>query len=275
MKRCPKQVIEDYASWSPPQFWAAVSMFSDQFEPGHAAHAEPDEFVWMFAPEFDLQQLAGSRREWIRWSSSEKATWIEDYDPRPKEEMEYYWLSASLYSSVIIVEGTDLEFYVWDGNHRVGVACAAGWLTIPAIVGIRSDRATVFSESRSPTPERRVRVARGERDKNFWRTPRCPRCDLAHANVGLLECHDESPCRRACPTRSGTAWSPYYLDTRRTSHPETRKNLRDFSAGDRSFTHGRPRLLFRLSGLFLGGQKTRCMQLRYQMRSQATSRAGC
>src|SRR5437867_2666844 len=128
-KRCPQNIVEFYGSWSPLQFIAAVSIFEDQFESGHAGHGRAEELLWRFTPAFQLRRLAGSRKEWLRWAASEKAAWIKDWAPKPHEHIEYYWLPAPWISPAVLVKGSDSRFHVWDGNHRVGAAWTAGWHT--------------------------------------------------------------------------------------------------------------------------------------------------
>lgn len=137
MNLCPAEILNHYASRSAADLMDAVCMFADQFEPGEMGYGRPDEFDWAVTPAFPLKRLAGSRKAWVRWAAAEKAAWVEDYAPEPHEEMEYYWLPEPWGSPVIVVEGTDRRFYVWDGNHRVGVAFTAGLGFVPAIVGFR------------------------------------------------------------------------------------------------------------------------------------------
>jgi hypothetical protein len=50
--------------------------------------------------------------------------------------MEEWWISAPD-EHIVIVEGTDGKWYVWEGNHRVGIAHTNGMKTVPAFVGTR------------------------------------------------------------------------------------------------------------------------------------------
>jgi hypothetical protein len=84
-----------------------------------------------------LSLLAGSRSEWIEFSEQETAAWREDYGEDNEADFEKWWLPNPSRSPVIVAEGTDQQFYVWDGNHRVGIAILNGRRTLPAVVGYR------------------------------------------------------------------------------------------------------------------------------------------
>ena len=135
--RCPTKVIERFVAWTQAEFVAAVDLFSDQFEPGDPGYGCTREFLWTFKADFSLQLFAGSRKEWVNWSAERKTAWISDYGPERQDQIEEYWIRKPWNSPVIAVQGTDGRFYVWDGNHRVGVAFTASLRTIPAIVGLR------------------------------------------------------------------------------------------------------------------------------------------
>jgi ParB/Sulfiredoxin domain len=126
-----------YSAWSQTDFIRAVRDFSDQFPTGHPGRALPEEFTWRFAPRFRLSRLPGEAKKWVRWSAQEKAAWIDEYGKHPKQEFETTWLPQPSHYPIIVVKGTDGSFYLWDGNHRVGVAYTAGRKTVPAIVGFR------------------------------------------------------------------------------------------------------------------------------------------
>ena len=102
----------------------------------------PEEFVWRFGPGFFLSKLAGEVDAWVRWAAEEKLAWIEEYEPNPKNEFEKSWLPRPWLYLVIVAQGTDGFFYVWDGNHRIGVALTAGRKTVPDIVGYRTAAAS-------------------------------------------------------------------------------------------------------------------------------------
>jgi hypothetical protein len=148
MRCCPKRVIDDFAAWTQSEFVAVVSMFSDQFEPSEPGYGRTERFLWAFVPAFPLRRLAGNHVDWIDWAAVEKAAWIEEYAPEPHEEMESYWLPVPWESPVVLVEGSNGEFYVWDGNHRVGVALTAGLRSIPALVGLLRIRRRAKEEVR-------------------------------------------------------------------------------------------------------------------------------
>jgi len=129
-----------FSAWSQVEFLRRVRVFSDQFSPGHPGFGLPEDFAWCFTARFKLRQLAGTTKEWVRWSAEEKAAWIEDFGPVKEDDIEAYWLPGPWLEPVIVVEGDDDLFYAWDGNHRIGVACTAGLKVVPAILGLRPRR---------------------------------------------------------------------------------------------------------------------------------------
>ena len=92
-------------------------------------------------------EQAAKTAEWRAWSAEERAAWIEDYAPHPKEHFEVYWLPHPWHDPVVLVEGTDRLFYTWDGNHRIGVAFCARLRIVPAIVGFRMSPRSKFGRS--------------------------------------------------------------------------------------------------------------------------------
>lgn len=131
-------VAEESSAWSQDEFMQRVRLFCDQFSPGHPGYGLPKDFTWTFTARFKLRRLAGAANEWVRWSAKEKAAWAEDFTPEVDKEIEASWLPEPWLEPVIVVEGADGAFYVWDGNHRIGVAFTAGLATVPAIVGLRN-----------------------------------------------------------------------------------------------------------------------------------------
>jgi hypothetical protein len=115
----------------------SVCVFADQFSPGHPGHGLVEAFLWTYEPRFGLSALAGSRSEWVEFALRTSRAWREDYGENNEADFENWWLPEPVRSLVIFVEGTDGHFYVWDGNHRVGVAMLNNKRTLPAIVGFR------------------------------------------------------------------------------------------------------------------------------------------
>jgi hypothetical protein len=115
----------------------SVSLFVDQFKPGEPGHGSPDSFWWTNSSRFNLSLLAGSRPDWKDFAKHETVAWRADYGQNTGADFENWWLPNPSRNPVIIVEGTDQQFYVWDGNHRVGIAILNGRRTLPALVGCR------------------------------------------------------------------------------------------------------------------------------------------
>jgi hypothetical protein len=118
----------------------SVRLFSDQFRPGEPGHGSPDSFVWTYDSRFKLLLLAGVLSDWKDFAEKDKAAWREDYGENDETDFEKWWLPKPSRCPVIVVEGSDQEFYVWDGTTRVGLAILDGRRTLPALVGYRKKR---------------------------------------------------------------------------------------------------------------------------------------
>ena len=81
--------------------------------------------------------LAGALSDWREFAEKDKAAWREDYGENDETDFKKWWLPRPSVQPVIVVEGSDQKFYVWDGNTRVGLAILNGRRTLPAMVGYR------------------------------------------------------------------------------------------------------------------------------------------
>src|SRR5260370_942124 len=86
-----------------------------------------DDFSWSSEPAFQLN-LLGTGEGWLVWVSEEKATWAAEGGPERLDSFVGWWEENS---PVVLAEGTDGAFYVWDGNHRIAVAHRHGRTVVP------------------------------------------------------------------------------------------------------------------------------------------------
>lgn len=136
----------------------SVRLFSDQFHVGHSGHGLPESFLWTFDSRFKLMQLAGILSEWRAFAEKDKAAWREDCGENDEVDFEKWWLPKPSRCPVIVVEGSDQDFYVWDGTTRVGLAILNGRKTLPAIVGYRKQAFALVQKREEFRPSPKVWV---------------------------------------------------------------------------------------------------------------------
>ena len=119
---------------SPAQIAKWAKAWQDAcFRPGDPGYADADSLRWQEVRAFDLHLIDGFD--------------AGDYDQLFDEFREHY--DAAYFGGMcqavkdgtieesFIAEGTDGRFYVWEGNHRTGIAHVLGVSTMPAFVGYR------------------------------------------------------------------------------------------------------------------------------------------
>jgi 8-oxo-dGTP pyrophosphatase MutT (NUDIX family) len=109
--------------------------YADQFEEGHPARVPVESLMWQDEPGFDLHKIAGfDDGEYKQWAT------IERGDPDYVRDLEDA-IKNDTVEPIIVVQGRDGKFYVWDGNQRVGMASILGKGTIPTWVGYQKGKA--------------------------------------------------------------------------------------------------------------------------------------
>jgi hypothetical protein len=129
--------------WTQADLKMEAAKYSHQFRPGEQGHGRPSVFSWNYDPAFSLVNLGGDPDEWAEWAAQERLAWIESFGDDRGPELSEYWLPNPEEDPVVVAEGKDGLFYIWDGNHRIGVAFSAGLVAVPAIVGRRKKRRVV------------------------------------------------------------------------------------------------------------------------------------
>ena len=79
-------------------------------------------FRWTYQPAFPLDRISGSSQEWQSWYARELQMWAEEGTPERFDSLESWELSAPWEEPVIAVEGSDGQFYLWDGTIASGSA---------------------------------------------------------------------------------------------------------------------------------------------------------
>jgi hypothetical protein len=118
--------------FTPEEMEAEAATWQGQFRSGEPGYGKACDFIWTQVDNFPVAALEAPE-EWKQFWEEEKN------NPERKEYfqcMEEWWISAPD-EHIVIVEGTDGKWYVWEGNHRVGIAHTHGMKTVPAFVGTR------------------------------------------------------------------------------------------------------------------------------------------
>jgi GNAT superfamily N-acetyltransferase len=106
--------------------------------PDSPGYAPAESFDWVEERNFDLHKIEG-------WDAGYYDGLYEHAKERIPEDEEWgtftYFnemceaIKNHTIEQIFVVEGTDGKFYVWEGNHRVGIAHVIGVDTMPAFVG--------------------------------------------------------------------------------------------------------------------------------------------
>ena len=122
-----------------------VSLFQDQFKKGEPGYGPIDAFDWFRSRRskhggFILwpqgAQILGQQSDWATWMEQELWNASEDGLDIWNWMLDVTSIPQT-WDEIIVVEGADGMFYLWDGHHRVGAAAMRDILQIPAIIGLR------------------------------------------------------------------------------------------------------------------------------------------
>jgi len=109
-----------------------ISFYEDQYDPEDAGGGTVDDFEWFATMGFPISFL-DNRRTWAAWMRKELA------GDGARIWGDLLKIDLSKVDPVIVVQGADDIAYLWDGNHRVGVAAMRGYNAVPALVGVRME----------------------------------------------------------------------------------------------------------------------------------------
>jgi len=113
--------------------------YEDQFgDPDHPAYFPANNCTWKVVNKFPLKTLAGFDEgdfDYVVGEIGQEAEFYPESDEGTYLENFRKALLDGSIEPIVVVQGRDGKFYVWDGNHRVGEAQALGVETLPAYVG--------------------------------------------------------------------------------------------------------------------------------------------
>jgi hypothetical protein len=120
----------------------AAEVYQDQFEEKHTSRETPIEKMnWVAEPSFNLHCIEGFDGGSYDHLDAEMDERVPElgYSQKYIDEMRVAIRSGAI-EAVLIAQGTDGQFYVWDGNHRVGMAHVMCVGSIPAWVGYQPNQ---------------------------------------------------------------------------------------------------------------------------------------
>jgi len=128
------------AATTPEQMERWAKDWNNQFSPGEMGYAPAESLNWKEERNFDLHKIEG-------WDNGYYDHLNEEQKERVPEDEEWgsnvYYnemceaIKSHTIEEIFVVEGADGKFYVWEGNHRVGMAHVLNVDTMPAYVGYR------------------------------------------------------------------------------------------------------------------------------------------
>ena len=128
-KLTPEQILHE------ARFWEGMC-----FDPGHSAYLPADSLRWEAEADFDLTRISGfsdGRYDHLFHAQQDVCAEVCGSE---NEATQYFddmcrAIQVSTIEPIFIVEGTDRRFWVWEGNHRTGMAHVLEVSTMPAYVG--------------------------------------------------------------------------------------------------------------------------------------------
>lgn len=145
-----RQFAEDFKAGKARKFSSGQKFTPEQMEneaegvQGNHYHAsEPgggaaSDFNWHQDDNFPVAKLETqmSDKDWAEWFEDEKQMSDRGGGVDYYTQLEDWW-TTNPDEHIIVVEGTDGNYYVWDGHHRTGISKAHRMKTVPAFVGTR------------------------------------------------------------------------------------------------------------------------------------------
>jgi hypothetical protein len=122
--------------FTPEEMEHEAYAFQDQFgSKGEPPAGPASQYVWHQDDHFPVEKLDGDAASWKKWFDQEKAWAGEDGREGYYRDMESWWTSNPN-EHIIVVQGLDGKYYVWEGTHRQAISKIHGMKTVPAFVGI-------------------------------------------------------------------------------------------------------------------------------------------
>jgi hypothetical protein len=114
------------------QILREVKFYEDQFWEGHPARVPAQSLDWEAVKRFEIENLEGFHQGSYDWAMDD----VRDYEEEYRQKMKAALLDGTI-EPIIVAQGTNGKFYLWDGNHRVGLAQSLQVDVLPAYVGIK------------------------------------------------------------------------------------------------------------------------------------------
>jgi hypothetical protein len=103
---------------------------------GSPGHGWARNFDWQQVDNFPVDKLEGDAKGWRLWLEQEKEWAAEGGRPDQYYEKMEEWWTTNADEHMIVVQGTDGKYHVWEGTHRHAIAKANNMKTVPVFLGI-------------------------------------------------------------------------------------------------------------------------------------------
>jgi ribosomal protein S18 acetylase RimI-like enzyme len=138
----PEQMLQS------AKFWESAC-----FSHGEPGRVPAESLNWR-EETFDLNKLKGwAQGDWDWLYEDERERDIENFETLEGAEKFVKEMCEAIkdgtIEEIVVAQGTDKNFYVWDGNHRVGIAHVIGVNTLPALVGYQKPKKTASKKKLS------------------------------------------------------------------------------------------------------------------------------
>ena len=125
------------------QFVKFVAEKADHMCATGYVRGEPEDWVWHYEPEFDIEKLIPFKKDratWKAWFEGEMHEWRYDHGEHERANHFENWAKNPHKKPVIIIEGTDDRIHQIDGHHRTAMAIIKDMKTVPVIYGRRKTK---------------------------------------------------------------------------------------------------------------------------------------
>lgn len=121
--------------FTPQQMQDEAYCWQDQFSLGEMGYGKATDFDWFQADHFPVGKLSGSQEEWEKWWNEE----LTSNERKPYLEALANWWIIAADEHLVVVEGLDGQFYVWEGNHRTAISKIHNMQFVPVFLGLRKN----------------------------------------------------------------------------------------------------------------------------------------
>jgi hypothetical protein len=139
MQRERRMMIEAeqvYAAYTQEDFLDVVEGLGDYLEEDHPARVEARSLLWTYNSHFPLDLLS-KQEDWERWYAEQMEMLKQEGRGDYYDSLAEWWVATPCKEPLVIAQGMDRQWYVWDGNHRVGISAMKGQKQAPAFVGMQ------------------------------------------------------------------------------------------------------------------------------------------